>query len=59
MIAVKIGKLSPYSVSAKQGNEVLDAWWTNSSISLTTPVGDFVMMRPWVKVLPPMPIRRS
>ncbi len=53
MISVKIGALSTYNASAGQGEGMLDAWWAATSSSLTTPIGNYVMVRPWVKIVPP------
>ncbi|WP_028963417.1 hypothetical protein [Sulfobacillus thermosulfidooxidans] len=53
MVGVKIGSFSTFNPTAMKGAGLLDAWWTTSATSPTAPIGDYVEVTPFAKVIKP------
>lgn len=53
MVAVKIGNLSTFNAAAMTGSGLMDAWWTAPGTNPAAPVGDYVRVQPFAKVVAP------
>lgn len=51
MIGIKVGSLSTFNPSSMKGAGLMDAWWTTSTTNPTAPVGDYVVVQPFARVV--------